>query len=112
MVFWEMHDATLTGCVTLSHAQKSLTKPQKIKHLNAPELSFESYAKGCEYLFTCAFFLYICKDLNQTCFTLSLWGIVCGMLRKIINIRPFGISLLILILIVYLQVHCKCCNYL
>ncbi len=58
-ILQEMHDATLTGCVTLSHAQKSLTKQQKIKHLNAPELSFESNAKGCEYLFTCAFFFFL-----------------------------------------------------
>ncbi len=79
-ILQEIYDATLTGCVTLSHAQKSLTKPQKIKHVNATELNFECHGKGCEYLFTSSFML-------------SLWGIVCRMLRKIMNVSHFGIRL-------------------
>ncbi len=65
MVFCRKFDATLIGCVTISHAQKSLTKPQKIKHVNAPELNFECHGKGCEYLFTCAFFNTFAKISNK-----------------------------------------------
>ncbi len=38
-------------------------------------------------------FFIICKDFKQTSFTLSLWGIVCRILRKIMNLIHFGIRL-------------------
>jgi len=35
----------------------------------------------------------MCKNLQKTVFTLSLWVVVCRMLRKIVNLIHFGIRL-------------------
>ena len=49
------------------------------------ELNFELHGKGCEYLGTCDFLVFyflIHLQKSKKVFTLSLWGIVCRILRK------------------------------
>ena len=59
---------------------------------DAPELTFEGRGK-C--LYKC--FIFICnkfaKVSNKAFFTLSLWGIVCRILRYNINLIYLGIRL-------------------
>ncbi len=45
------------------------------------------------FCFRFFFYIYICKDFKQTSFTLSLWGIVCRILRKKKNLIHFWLRL-------------------
>ncbi len=61
----------------------------------APELIYECHSKGSEYLGPCdisVLFLINLQKCQQFCVFLSIWGAVCTLMRKKMNLNDLANS--------------------
>ena len=78
----------LVRCVHFEIMSSQLNVPQVDKDdelkQDAPEVNFESHSKGSEYLIKFVFL-----NVYKAVLTLSLWGIVCRLMRTFLLFNLF-----------------------